>query len=70
MSEQTPPNVKIYERPERKAPSPIMLVIGLLIVLLVGFFLYKAFYHPAAVKTAVPGILRVSSAYWREKVLL
>ena len=66
MSNKPPSNVKIYDRPEKKAPSPIILVIGVLIALIVAFCLYKAFYHPAAPSTPTqPGILRVSSAFER-----
>ncbi len=42
------PNVKIYDRPESKTPKPMILVVVLLVVAILGFFLYKAFYHPAA----------------------
>ena len=34
-------NVKIYDRPERKAPSPILLALGLLLLLIFGFMAYK-----------------------------
>jgi len=43
-----PPNVKVYDRPEPKRPSPIVLVVILLVVVIGGYFLYRAFVHPAA----------------------
>ena len=48
MSAMPPPKAKIYDRPEPKGPSPVVLVIALLVLLIVGFFLYRAFVHPAA----------------------
>lgn len=35
------PNVKVYDRPEKKGPSPIALVLALLIVLVVAFGIYR-----------------------------
>jgi len=70
MSDETPPNVKIYDRPAPKGPSPIILVICVLAALVVGFFVYRAFQAPAgpaagAVRTgdsrtyrAIPGTVR------------
>ncbi len=34
-------NVKIYDRPERKGPSPILLALGLILLLVLGFMAYK-----------------------------
>ena len=48
MSDETPPNVKIYDRPTPKGPSPIILVICVLVALVVGFFVYRLFQAPAA----------------------
>jgi len=55
----SPSNVKIYDRPERKGPSPIVAVIALLIVLVAGFFTYRAFHvsQPAA-QEAAPAAVR------------
>jgi len=41
-----PGPVKIYDRPERPGPSPALLVVILLVVLIAGYFLYRTFYHP------------------------
>jgi hypothetical protein len=38
---------KIYDRPERPRPSPVIIIIIAIVVLIAGFFLVKAFYHPA-----------------------
>ena len=40
-------NVKIYDRPQRTGPSPIMIVIVLLIVLAAGIFIYRSMHQPA-----------------------
>jgi len=47
MSVIPPNNVKIYDRPERTGPSPVLWVVVLVIVVIVGYFLYRTFYHPA-----------------------
>lgn len=44
MMSVPPQNVKVYDRPERKF-SPIIMVVVLLIVAIVGFFIYKAMHH-------------------------
>jgi len=36
---------KIYERPERKGLSPILLVILLIVVAILAFLVYKLFIH-------------------------
>ncbi len=46
MPEKSPSNVKVFDRPERKALSPLVAVIALVVLLAVGFLLYKMFYHP------------------------
>jgi hypothetical protein len=58
-----PPNVKVYDRPEKKGPSPIVLAIVVLVVAIVGFFVYKAMHHDAPTPAANtrPGILMMSS---------
>jgi len=48
MPETTPPNVKIYDRPEPKRPPAVLLVVLLLVVLIGGYLLYRAFRHSAA----------------------
>jgi hypothetical protein len=47
MPDETPPNVKIYDRPERKGPSPVLLALFVLIALAASFFVYRAFQAPA-----------------------
>ena len=63
MSTPTP-NVKVYDRPESKIPKPAVLVIILVVVAIVGFLLYKAFYHPAVAPAAnaPSGLIRMTSA--------
>ena len=60
------PNVKVYDRPERTGPSPILMVIALLVVLVIGFFIYKAMHktEPAAAPTA-PGVVLFTSSAWQ-----
>ncbi len=47
MPEQPSSNVKIYDRPARTGPSPVLMVIIVLIVLALGFVVYRAL-RPAA----------------------
>lgn len=70
MPDKPSSNVKVYDRPERQGPSPLLLVIGLVIVLLVAFFLYKTFYHPApAPVKAPPGLISLALAVEQGKEL-
>jgi len=65
----SPPKAKIYDRPEPKGPSPMVLAIALLVVLIVGFFIYRAFVHPAGPAPAgSPGFIRLQPALWQEAV--
>jgi len=41
-------NAKIYDRPERKGPSPVLVVVILLILALAAFFAYRTFTHAGA----------------------
>jgi|SRR5579871_2945979 len=54
MPDPIPPNVKIYDRPERKGPSPLLLGIALIVILLVGFLLFKTFSHQIAPSVKPP----------------
>lgn len=58
-----PPNVKVYDRPERTGPSPLIIAVVVLVVLIIGFFIYKAMHHdtPAPADNAKPGILLMPS---------
>ncbi len=44
-ADATPANVKIYERPERTGPSPVMIVVVILVLVIVGVIAYKMFVH-------------------------
>jgi len=48
MSDMKPSNAKVYDRPDRKGPSPILLAVILLAVVIAAFFVYRAMVHPAA----------------------
>ncbi len=63
-----PSNVKVYDRPEKKAPSPLVIVVVLLVVAIVGFFIYKAMHHdtPVPAANARPGIFLMPVAVQRE----
>lgn len=41
-------SVRIYDRPERKGVSPLVLGIGVIVLLVVAFLLYQMFFHPTA----------------------
>ena len=57
-----PPNVKVYDRPEKTGPSPIIIVVVLLVVAIVGFFIYKAMHHDAPTPAdQKPAVLTMSS---------
>jgi len=58
MMSVPPQNVKVYDRPERKL-SPIIMVVILLVVAIVGFFIYKAMHHDTPTSNAQPGSLLV-----------
>ncbi len=60
MAEKSPSNVKIYDRPERKRPSPLLLVIGIVIAIIAGFFIYKALFSSAIPAKAPTGFVNVS----------
>jgi hypothetical protein len=40
-------SVKIYDRPERKSPSPVLMLIALIVVLILGFVVYRFVIHRA-----------------------
>lgn len=74
MPETPPSNVKIYDRPEKTGPSPLVIVIGLLIVLVAAFFMYKMFYHPTPTTNTTSdskatGYLMPLSGPWHNKGL-
>ena len=50
--DQTPPNIKIFDRPEKKGPPPLILALIVLAVLAASFFGYRALVHPAAAPAA------------------
>jgi hypothetical protein len=58
-----PTNVKVYDRPERKGPSPLVLVIALVVLAVIGYFIYRAMHRdtPAPAQNAQPGLLRMVS---------
>jgi len=67
MPETPPSPVKIYDRPERTGPSPVVLIVILLVVLIAGYFLYRAFVHPAAPQQhSQAGTIRVQAAFLQE----
>ena len=53
-SPSTPPNVKVYDRPERKGPSPIVLALCLLALLAIGFLTFRALRPAANTAPAAP----------------
>lgn len=58
-----PPNVKVYDRPASKTPSPMIIVIVLLVVAIAGYFIYKAMHHdaPTPTDTVKPAVIMMSS---------
>jgi hypothetical protein len=59
MPDETPPNVKIYDRPERKGPSPLIIALFVLIALAGAFFTYRAL-QPAAAPAPAAGAAQTS----------
>jgi multisubunit Na+/H+ antiporter MnhB subunit len=57
MSETPHSNVKIYERPERKGPSAMMIVVGLIVLLAAGFVLYRVLHHSAGTAANPTGLI-------------
>jgi hypothetical protein len=53
MPEDTPPNVKIYDRPERKGPTPVVLALIVLVAAALSFFLYRTL-RPAPAPATAP----------------
>ncbi len=43
--ETPPPNVKIYDRPDRTGPTPVMIIVGLIVLIIIGVIVYKMFVH-------------------------
>jgi prepilin-type processing-associated H-X9-DG protein len=40
-----PSPAKIYDRPERKGISPLFIAAALVLLLVAGYFVYRAFFH-------------------------
>ena len=65
----SPPNVKIYDRPEPKRLSPALMIVIALVVLISGYFLYRAFVHPTAPPQRMGNTgIRIQTAFWKEPV--
>lgn len=54
-------NVKIYDRPEKKGPNPLVLVLALLILVVLAFGIYRAM-HVAGSAPASAEDSRANSA--------
>ena len=67
MTPSTPPNVKIYDRPARKGPSPLLLVIALVVLIAIGFFVYRALHHaaPPPARAQTGRAFPVTGGAWR-----
>ena len=61
-----PGPVKIYERPERTGPPPAILAVIALVAIIAGYFLFRAFYHPAAQQHSRASVIYVQTAFWQE----
>ena len=42
MSDPIPANVKVYDRPEKKGLPALYIAVGVIVLLIVGFFIYRA----------------------------
>jgi hypothetical protein len=58
MADVPPPNAKVYDRPDRTGPSPLLWVVIALIIIVGGVFVYRWLHHtrPAAAP-AQPGVI-------------
>lgn len=55
---------KIYDRPERKTVSPLILVVGFVIILAAAYFIYRAWGPGAAASPQnPPGMIFAETAF-------
>ena len=62
-----PGPVKIYDRPERAGLSPTIIAIIVAVLLVAGYFAYRAFVHPpgAQLRTGA-NVIHMRTALWQE----
>jgi Tfp pilus assembly protein PilV len=61
MPDTPPSNAKIYDRPERKGPPPVVIAMLVVILCILGYLAYRAMHRPAApaAQTQQTGAIRV-----------
>lgn len=52
-------HAKIYDRPQRLARFPILLLVGLLILAVVGYYVYRTYFHPPTTYSPQTGMLPI-----------
>ena len=45
MTQKNDLHAKVYDRPERTGPSPVLLAVATVIVLIVAYFVYQAMHR-------------------------
>lgn len=66
MSDRPTGKVKIYERPERTGPSPLLIVFLLVVLCVVGYLIYRAEHHARVTPGPASLIARsLSASEWR-----
>lgn len=65
---------RVYDRPERSGLFPVIFIIVAVAVLLVGYFLYRAYFQTPAPSTPPTGIILVGkiaspASGWQEGML-
>lgn len=67
MANSPESGARIYDRPERKTISPVLVIVALLLLCLSGYFAYRAFTgRMAANPQNPPGVILVGNAFWLE----
>ncbi len=70
MADSPPPasNAKIYQRPEKKTPSPLLLlVIAVIVLAIIGVAAYRFFAHGTPAPAKATAAVRARPEVWRSR---